>query len=126
MDKLVSAASDSPSTVCKVLIPTRLSQGIKKRLRHKQKVSLSDEKAALQTAIRVYILNTLATLDTARLVEMKVTRQDLEQIQNRIVERADGSTTQMTPFVLSDQADCYRHVSLGTPGPKGARKPAFV
>ena len=113
LERIVTAASSSNSTVCKVLLTTQLSRVITKRSRHKQTVSLSDEKESLDGAIGHYTAQRLAAL-RPRLFQMGISDSDISDIRNRIAEKADGES--QTKTKLSEHRFNFEQVCSFGPG----------
>ncbi|KAF7542513.1 hypothetical protein G7Z17_g11504 [Cylindrodendrum hubeiense] len=90
MERVVSAASSSGSTLCKVLLSNRLSQGIAKKSRHKQTVSLTDENKHIEKGIENYASQRLAALQT-QFSQLQLNNEDMKTIGTRIAQKADGS-----------------------------------
>lgn len=89
LERIMSTALLSGSTVCKVLLSSRISQAATKKSRHKQYISLSDEKARMDNAIRHYAAQRLGGL-RPRLFEMGISDDDIKAIELRIAAKADG------------------------------------
>lgn len=89
LEQLVSAASSSGSTVCKMLLSGRLSPAIAKRSRHKVRVSLTDETKRVQRAIEGYAMRRLDT-SKPELLQMQVTEDDMNTLALKIAEKANG------------------------------------
>lgn len=89
LERMVSTASSSGSTVCKVLVSARLSPTIAKKSRHKRTLSLSDEKLSVGKAIRQYARQRLQSM-SEQLSQMGVTDADVGEIESIIVGKADG------------------------------------
>jgi archaellum biogenesis ATPase FlaH len=89
LERIVSTASASGSSVCKVLVSTRLSPAIRRKLRNKTMLSLGDEKANVETAIQHYTAQRLKSL-SHRLSQAKIMNDDIKEMENMIVRKADG------------------------------------
>ncbi|KAI1501805.1 hypothetical protein F5X99DRAFT_381098 [Biscogniauxia marginata] len=89
LERIVSTALLSGSTVCKVLLSSRISQVITKKSRHKQTISLSDEKDNMEKAIRHYAAQRLGAL-RPRLFQMGISDDNIKTIGFRIATKADG------------------------------------
>ncbi|KAI0600377.1 hypothetical protein F4775DRAFT_61536 [Biscogniauxia sp. FL1348] len=89
LERIVSTALSSGSTVCKVLLSSRVSQAITKKLRHTQIISLSDEKDKMEKAIGCYAAQRLGAL-RPRLFQMGVSDNDIKEVELRIATKADG------------------------------------
>ncbi|GAB1316915.1 NACHT domain-containing protein [Madurella fahalii] len=89
LERIVATASSSGSTVCKVLLSTRLSPAVHKKLRHKRIVSLSEEKANIERAIRQYTGQRLHSL-SQQLSQMDITDTDVSEMESTIAGKADG------------------------------------
>ena len=88
LERIVSTAFSSGSTVCKVLLS---SQVIAKKLKHKQTVSLSDERDNMEKAIRHYAAQRLGSL-RPRAFQMGISDADIESIGFRIATKAAGES----------------------------------
>lgn len=86
LERMEVAASRSATVVCKVLLSSRMSSPVSKRLKRKHVLSLSEEKKAMGEAIAAYA--------STRLVEVKekmnLTDVEVENVKNRLVRKADG------------------------------------
>lgn len=89
LERLVASALSSGSTVCKVLLCSRMSQVIAKKSRHKQTVSLSDEKENMERAIRYYAAQRLGAL-RPQLFQTGINDADIRDMELRIAKKADG------------------------------------
>lgn len=89
LERLVSTALSSGSTVCKVLLSSRTSQVISKKSRYKHAISLGDEKDKIKSAIRHYAAQRLRALRD-QFLPMKISDDDVEGIGLRIATKADG------------------------------------
>lgn len=89
LERLVSSALSSSSTVCKVLLSSRMSAVIGKKSKRKHTISLSDEKENLERAIRHYAKQRLEAL-LPRLMQTGINDADIKNIELRIAKKADG------------------------------------
>lgn len=101
LERIVSTAFSSVSTVCKVLLSTRISQAIMKKLKHKQTVSLSDERDGMEKAIKHYAAERLGSL-RARTFQMGINDADLEDMAVRITEKAAGESQGWFQMLIAD------------------------
>ncbi|KAK4113156.1 hypothetical protein N656DRAFT_778690, partial [Canariomyces notabilis] len=89
LERIVTTASTSGSTVCKVLVSARLTPVIRRKLRNKTTLSLADEKVNLENAIRQYTNQRLQSL-SPRLSQAKITDDDIREMGDLTVTKADG------------------------------------
>ncbi|KAK4163802.1 hypothetical protein QBC43DRAFT_212370 [Cladorrhinum sp. PSN259] len=91
LERVVSVASSesSGSTICKVLLSTRVTQPVPVRLRQKPTVSIGEEKIEVTKAIRQYSSDRMKRL-SGRLKEMQITERDLQDVVNGIADKAAG------------------------------------
>jgi Cdc6-like AAA superfamily ATPase len=87
MDQITS--NTNGGTVCKVLISSRPSPVLLKRLRRKQIVSLSDEGDNIEHAIQRYASQRLRSLHE-RLRQLELGPVDIEEIESIVAKKADG------------------------------------
>jgi predicted ATPase len=83
------ASNEHGGTVCKVLISSRPSPTLIKRLRKTEVVSLSDEWKELESAIKKYTSLRLQSLHD-RLEQLDLESDDIEEIVNEVAKKADG------------------------------------
>ncbi|PHH86172.1 hypothetical protein CDD83_10628 [Cordyceps sp. RAO-2017] len=89
MNEISSASSSTEGTVCKVLISSRNSAMLTKRLRKRPVVSLTEEKDSLEAAIRQYTSLRLESM-LQRLGQLNVGHGERQEIEDGIVSKADG------------------------------------
>ncbi|KAI5465360.1 hypothetical protein BGZ63DRAFT_479030 [Mariannaea sp. PMI_226] len=89
MERVISAASSSGSTVCKVLLSSRMSPAITKKARQTQTVSLSDENESLEKAIKTYASQRLSLLQP-QFSQLRISSDDLDALGLRIAKKAEG------------------------------------
>ncbi|KAM0810766.1 putative NACHT domain-containing protein [Seiridium cardinale] len=89
VNQLVSKNSQSGGTVCKILIASRASPTLSKRLRDTQVISLTEEKHYLNSAIKYYATQRLDSL-RYKFDQLHLSPSDLEDIQGAIAGKADG------------------------------------
>ncbi|KAK6221400.1 hypothetical protein LQW54_001501 [Pestalotiopsis sp. IQ-011] len=89
VNQLISRNRRSGGTVCKVLISSRSSPILSKRLGRKQIMSLAEEKQALNVAITDYATFRLNSL-RERFAQLHLDHRDLENIKVAIAKKADG------------------------------------
>lgn len=99
LEQLVSAASSSGSTVCKVLLSGRLSPAIAKRSRHKLTVSLVDETKSVEKAIEAYALRRLDA-SKPELLQMQIDENDMNTLALKIAKKANGVYHNTNPLVI--------------------------
>ncbi|KAI0163700.1 hypothetical protein BJ166DRAFT_526974 [Pestalotiopsis sp. NC0098] len=87
--QLISKNPQSGGTVCKVLISSRSSPILSKRLGRKQIISLTEEKQALDIAITDYATLRLNSL-RERFDQLHLDHHDLENIKLAVAKKADG------------------------------------
>lgn len=91
MKQLVKKTSSSGSAACKVLLSSRSSTTMFQVLRKKSTLSLTDEKASLNEAIRKYSSQRLGNLHI-RLHELGLDAKEIDDIVIRISDKADGES----------------------------------
>ena len=89
LNQITSKSSSLGTTICKVLISSRVSPILLNRLRKSQIISLADEKDCLVAAIRQYVSQRLQLL-SPKLKQLNSGPGDMEIIECRITEKADG------------------------------------
>ncbi|KAK9414056.1 putative NACHT domain-containing protein [Seiridium unicorne] len=89
VNQLVSKNSQSGGTVCKILIASRASPILSKRLRNAQVISLTEEKHSLNSAIKYYATQRLDSL-RYKFDQLHLSPSDLEDIQGAVARKADG------------------------------------
>ncbi|KAH7303097.1 hypothetical protein B0I35DRAFT_384399 [Stachybotrys elegans] len=89
MERVVSAAFSSGSTVCKVLLSSRASPAVAKKARQTQTVSLSDENESLEKAIETYASQRLSLLQP-QFSQLRISNDDLNALGLRIAKKAEG------------------------------------
>ncbi|KAK3940960.1 hypothetical protein QBC46DRAFT_259770 [Diplogelasinospora grovesii] len=89
MNQIASKSSTSGGTICKVLISSRASSLLTKRLRKKQTVSLTDEKDLLGESMRQYASQRLQSLHR-KLSQLDIGPDELHEIACGIARKADG------------------------------------
>lgn len=91
LEQIVAAVSSSSSTICKVLLCTRLeaTQSVQRRLRQKPMIYLSDEKRVVTQAIRQYSSRRVEKL-SERLRQTGMTESDNRDLVTQIANKADG------------------------------------
>ncbi|KAK4144471.1 uncharacterized protein C8A04DRAFT_36713 [Dichotomopilus funicola] len=85
----VVSKSSSESTICKVLVSSRPTRSLAKRLGKKQTLSLSDEKVALFEAIRQYASQRLQSLHH-KFSQLDIGPDELGEIEHGVARKADG------------------------------------
>lgn len=89
MMERVSAALSSASTVCKVLLSSRVSPAVAKKARQAQTVSLSDENESQEKAIEAYASQRLSLLQP-QFSQLRISNDDLHALGLRIAKKAEG------------------------------------
>lgn len=89
LNQIASRSSGQGAKVCKVLLTSRASQTMTKRLRKQQIISLSDESHYLGNAIQNYASQRLRSLHE-RFCQLAVDSDELQEIENLIAEKAQG------------------------------------
>ncbi|KAF4985602.1 hypothetical protein FDECE_16439 [Fusarium decemcellulare] len=89
LERVVSAAFSSGSTVCKVLLFSRAAQVGLKKGNSKRTICLSDEKNSMTQAIEQYATLRLAEL-RPRLAQMRIDDADMKRLEAQIASKADG------------------------------------
>lgn len=89
VNQLTSKNSSTGSTVCKILISSRSSPIISKRLRPKTTMSLSEERDSIKAAIRQYVTQRLDGL-REKLRQLNLRQRDISEIETIITNKADG------------------------------------
>ncbi|PON29051.1 NACHT domain-containing protein [Trichoderma gamsii] len=84
----------SGNAVCKALISSRSSRTLSRRLRKKQIISLGEEKARLEGAIRLYASQRLQALEH-RFRQLDIAPENLDDIERQIAKKADGKVIQI-------------------------------
>jgi NACHT domain len=91
MNQLSSKFSDSEGTI-KVLISSRTSSSLPKRLGKKQIISLAEEKAELEGAIMNYASRRLRSLHE-KFSQLNIGLAEMDEFKHEIVKKADGKYT---------------------------------
>lgn len=91
MNQVTSKSSSSGSTICKVLVSSRSTRILTKRLGKKQTLSLADEKAALEEAIRQYASQRLQSLHQ-KFSQLDIGADELKEIECGVARKADGKS----------------------------------
>ncbi|KAI0867564.1 hypothetical protein GGS24DRAFT_515180 [Hypoxylon argillaceum] len=89
LNQLSGKTASSGDTVCKVLISSRYSNTIAKRLRASQTISLSDEPRSLKLAIMQYVSQRLQLLHD-KFQQLGLAQKDVEGLARVITNKADG------------------------------------
>lgn len=92
INQITSKLSGAGDTICKILVSSRSSSHIAKRLRTKQIISLTEEKASIRLAIRQYVSQRLRTMQD-KLAQLELTRKDIDDVERVITNKADGMAT---------------------------------
>jgi predicted ATPase len=103
------ASNEHGGTVCKVLISSRPSPTLIKRLHKKEVVSLSDEWEELKSAIKKYTSLRLQSLHD-RLEQLDLESDDIEEIVNVVARKADGTYFSLLKLIR------YKSSDLMSPG----------
>jgi DNA-binding Lrp family transcriptional regulator len=91
LNQVASKSSSSESTICKVLVSSRFTRILAKRLGKKQTLSLGDEKVALAEAIRQYASQRLQSLHH-KFSQLDIGTDELREIEHGIARKADGKS----------------------------------
>ncbi|KAI0543263.1 hypothetical protein GGR58DRAFT_519395 [Xylaria digitata] len=86
---MVSNLTRSNGITCKVLVSSRASDIISKKLRKKDELSLTEEKSSLSQAIKQYTSQRLQELHV-KLEQLSLTREEIEGIEQSITRKSDG------------------------------------
>ncbi|KDN69904.1 putative NACHT domain-containing protein [Colletotrichum sublineola] len=86
LERMISKAFTSASTICKVLVSSRIPSAVARKLKQKHIVSLSGEKKALEKAIAVYAAQRLRELKT----RMNFKEFELKELELQLASKADG------------------------------------
>lgn len=89
LERIVSCAFESPTTVCKVLISCRMLAPTARKLRQKHVVSLSAEKVAVERSIGFYASQRLSQL-RSRWAQLGIADSELKNLELRLAAKADG------------------------------------
>ncbi|KAK3293870.1 uncharacterized protein B0H64DRAFT_398860 [Chaetomium fimeti] len=89
LNQVASKFSSSDSTICKVLVSSRPTSILAKRLGKKQTLSFTDEKPAVEEAIRQYASQRLHSLHQ-RFSQLDIGADELGDIEHRVARKADG------------------------------------
>jgi len=90
LEQLVSTTEASQSTICKVLLFTRLSGSLARRFRKKTTISLAEQGEHLEKAIQSYARHKLGSL-RQRFHEMDVGIAEIESMATTLARKADGA-----------------------------------
>ncbi|KAK2031757.1 hypothetical protein LX32DRAFT_257615 [Colletotrichum zoysiae] len=86
LERMISKAFASASTVCKVLVSSRMPPAVARKLKQKHVVSLSGEKTALEKSIATYAGQRLGELKT----RMDFKESELKELELHLARKADG------------------------------------
>ncbi|KAK4243691.1 hypothetical protein C7999DRAFT_44542 [Corynascus novoguineensis] len=89
MNQIASNSSSSEPTVCKVLVSSRPTRTLAKRLGKKKTLSLTDEKAALEKAIKQYASQRLQSLHQ-KFSQLDIGADELGEIEYGVARKAAG------------------------------------
>ena len=101
LERIMSTTLLSGSTVCKVLLSSRVSQETTKKSRHRQTISLSDEKERIGQAIKHYVAQRLGVL-RPRFFQQGISDDDTKEVELRIVKKADGEPQNLFTILKTD------------------------
>lgn len=87
--QLTSKNSSTGGTVCKILISSRASPIISKRLRAKTTISLTEERESIKDAIREYVHQRLGSL-REKLRQLNLGQKEIAEIETIITNKGDG------------------------------------
>lgn len=91
LSQVVSKSSSSESTICKILVSSRPTRSLAKRLGKKETLSLGDEKVALFEAIRQYASQRLQSLHN-KFSQLDIGADEFGEIEHGVAQKADGSS----------------------------------
>jgi hypothetical protein len=86
---MVSKNSSPDGTICKMLLSSRATPILSKRIRKNQVVSLTEERPSLELAIKEYTSRRLSVLHE-RFYQLQLVANELDEIKNVIVKKAHG------------------------------------
>ncbi|KAK2007912.1 WD40 repeat-like protein [Colletotrichum eremochloae] len=86
LERMISKAFASASTICKVLVSSRMPPAVARKLKQKHVVSLSAEKEALEKSIAAYADQRLGELQT----RMNFKESELKELKLQLASKADG------------------------------------
>ncbi|KAK1246773.1 hypothetical protein MKX08_000575 [Trichoderma sp. CBMAI-0020] len=89
LEKLITTASSSGSTIIKVLLCTQMTPTIAKAVKWKHEVSLSNEKKNVDEAIRDYSEQRISGMQPQR-SQFRITDNDVTAVASQITQKADG------------------------------------
>jgi len=91
LERMMSAAFDSTSAVCKVFVSTCMPSSLAKKLKQKHVVSLSNahERTALNKAIALYASKKLGGL-RSRWLQLGIKDSEMKELEVRLASKADG------------------------------------
>jgi Cdc6-like AAA superfamily ATPase len=89
LERMVSEAFSSNSTVCKVLTSSHMPPTVRRKMKQKHLVSLSEESAALEKSIAKYAARRLGLL-RCRWFQMGIRDFELKDLECRIAKKANG------------------------------------
>ncbi|TRX91712.1 hypothetical protein FHL15_007494 [Xylaria flabelliformis] len=89
LNQLTGKTASGGDTVCKILISSRHSPTIAKRLRVWQVISLSDERNSVKLAIMRYVSQRLQLLHD-KLRQLELSQKEIEGLARVITNKADG------------------------------------
>lgn len=112
VNQLISKNPQSGGTVCKILISSRSSPILSKRLGRKQIISLSEEKQALDVAITDYASLRLNSL-RERFDQLHLDHYDLENIKLAVSKKVDGRKAKLLHVIHAK--NLFRNVSICPP-----------
>jgi len=112
LDRLVSTSGSPPSVVCKLLLLSRPSDVIGRRLRKRSTISLSEQSVHVGKVIQTYAKYRLESL-RSRLDQMEVGDDDIENMANMLSTKADGEFLSWQALNHDLLTTNGRHVSLG-------------
>lgn len=91
LNQVASKSSSSESTIRKILVSSRPTRILAKRLGKKEILSLGDEKAALAEAIRQYASQRLQSLHH-KFSQLDIRTDELREIECGVARKADGKS----------------------------------
>jgi DNA-binding transcriptional regulator/RsmH inhibitor MraZ len=119
LNQVASKSSSSESTICKVLVSSRPTGVLANRLGRKHTLSLTDEKPALEEAIRQYASQRLHSLHQ-KFSQLDIGTDELREIEHGVARKADGKSRFRAMQGHTQLTYCNylcRNVSVCTAGP---------
>lgn len=90
ISQVTSKSTNTEQVLCKALVFCRFSSSASSKLRKSQSISLAEEKKHVYASIRQYADTRLKSI-YYKFEQMSLTMTDIEQIEDAVTEKADGS-----------------------------------